>query len=514
MKLKLEELNNLEWVKKGYRIPSYDVEKLRKKTMEKPEWVHFGAGNIFRSFMVHSMDEMLNEGLADTGIIVAEGFDEEIIDAAYRDNDNLSIYAQFKADGSISKYVDASIAQSLKMSGTDFFELKEIFEKESLKVASFTITEKGYSTVNNIDISEENNPYNVKSYLGKICALVYYRYLKKLKLSMVSMDNCSKNGDRLKQAMFDIATMWLKKGYVENSFIQYLNKSISFPLTMIDKITPRPDEGVRKLLIEDGLEGLENKVTTKNTYISAFVNAEESQYLVIEDKFANGRFSLAGRNILSTVEKVERMKVCTCLNPLHTALAIFGCLLGYKKISEEMKDEQLLKLVKHIGYEEGLPFVTNPKIINPKKFIDECIMIRFPNPYMPDTPERIATDTSQKLAIRFGETVKEYVANGITYKLKYIPLVYAGYLRYLLGINDEGNTFVRSSDPLLTSLDKKMANISFEKEISIKDIESIISDESIFGLDLIKAGLGDIIVEYFNSMNKIHGVRNTLKEVL
>ena len=29
---------------------------------------------------------------------------------------------------------------------------------------------------------------------------------------------------------------------------------------------------------------------------------------------------------------------------------------------------------------------------------------------MPDAPQRIATDTSQKLAIRFGETIKAYEA--------------------------------------------------------------------------------------------------------
>ena len=39
------------------------------------------------------------------------------------------------------------------------------------------------------------------------------------------------------------------------------------------------------------------------------------------------------------------MKVCTCLNPLHTALAIYGCLLGHNAIYEEMKDEQLKELV-------------------------------------------------------------------------------------------------------------------------------------------------------------------------
>ena len=95
-----------------------------------------------------------------------------------------------------------------------------------------------------------------------------------------------------------------------------------------------------------------------------------------------------------TVEKVERMKVCTCLNPLHTALAVYGCLLGYTKISDEMKDADLVKLVEIIGYKEGLPVVTDPGILSPKKFIDEVLQIRVPNPFMPDTPQRIACDTS------------------------------------------------------------------------------------------------------------------------
>jgi fructuronate reductase len=42
-----------------------------------------------------------------------------------------------------------------------------------------------------------------------------------------------------------------------------------------------------------------------------------------------------------TVDKIEKMKVCTCLNPLHTAMSIYGCMLGYNLISAEMADEDL-----------------------------------------------------------------------------------------------------------------------------------------------------------------------------
>ena len=128
---------------------------------------------------------------------------------------------------------------------------------------------------------------------------------------------------------------------------------------MIDKITPRPDAKVEAMLAEDHIGGLDAVVTSKNTYIAPFVNAEECEYLVIEDAFPNGKPALDKGGIIftdrATVDKVEKMKVCTCLNPLHTALAIYGCLLGYTLISEEMKNPLLKNMVEVIGYKEGLP---------------------------------------------------------------------------------------------------------------------------------------------------------------
>ncbi len=67
-----------------------------------------------------------------------------------------------------------------------------------------------------------------------------------------------------------------------------------------------------------------------------------------------------------TVNKVERMKVTTCLNPLHTALAVYGCVLGYTLIADEMKDQELNKLVHEIGPVEGMPVVTDPGILSPE----------------------------------------------------------------------------------------------------------------------------------------------------
>ena len=116
--------------------------------------------------------------------------------------------------------------------------------------------------------------------------------------------------------------------------------------------------------------------------------------------------------------------------------------LGYDLICAEMKDEDIVALIKRLGYVEGLPVVVNPGILEPKAFIDEVVEQRLPNPFMPDAPQRIATDTSQKVGIRFGETIKSYVAEGRDLNtLVSIPLAIAGWLRYLLAVDDNGNAF-------------------------------------------------------------------------
>lgn len=522
------------WEKAGYKLPEFDREAVRKNTMENPFWIHFGAGNIFRAFQANVVQNLLNKGVLDRGLIVAEGYDYEIIGKMNVPHDDYSILVTLKSDGSVEKTVVGSVVESLTADSDndrDYNRLKEIFQKDSLKMVSFTITEKGYSLVNgkgeqlpSVKADMECGPKKPESYIGKIAALLYERYLSEEKpVAMVSMDNCSHNGSRLYEAVAAFARAWEENGTVKKGFLAYVNdkEKVSFPWTMIDKITPRPDPSVKEILEKDGVEQLDQIVTSKNTYAAPFVNAEECEYLVIEDAFPNGRPDLESGGIIftarETVDKVEKMKVCTCLNPLHTSLAVFGCLLGYDLISKEMKDPALKKLVEVIGYEEGLPVVINPGILDPEKFIDEVLNVRIPNPFMPDTPQRIATDTSQKLAIRFGETVKAYQkSEQLNIKdLKMIPLVFAGWIRYLAGVDDNGNAFTLSPDPMLDTLLPLIKELKLGEESDVHRIlKPLLSDEQIFGINVYDAGLGELVESYVKEMTAGPGaVRNLLNKV-
>lgn len=530
MRLSIADLRNKQvWEEKGYKLPAFDIEKVKDRTLKDPIWIHFGAGNIFRAFPAVLQQTLLEEGYCDKGIIVCEAYDEEIIEKVYNPFDNLSLVVTLKADGSMDKKVVASIVDAIPATG-NMDKLIEIFTSPSLQIASFTITEKGYSLTNPNgeyypDVVEDLNTFSghPKTFMGMIAFLCYKRYVAgKLPIALLSLDNCSHNGTVLYNAVKTFADSWSEKGLVDRGFKEYIDnpKLVSFPWSMIDKITPRPSEQVKTMLEAEGFEGADIMCTKKNTYISCFVNAEEAQYLVIEDSFPNSRPPLEKAGVIftdrQTVDKVEKMKVCTCLNPLHTVLAVYGCLLGYTLISEEMKDKHLKRFIEKLGYEEGLPVVVDPGIISPEEFIKEVIEKRFPNPFVPDTPQRIASDTSQKIPIRFGETLKAYISSGKRdiSTLTYIPLFFAGWIRYLMGVDDEGKPFKPSPDPMLEVLRYYIKDIKLgDKGPFSEALRPILSNENIFGVNLYEYNLASKVEMMFAELVAGKGaVRKTLEK--
>lgn len=508
MKLTLEGLKDTSaWENAGVKLPGFDIDDIKKNTYDRPFWIHFGAGNIFRAFQARCVQNLLNSGDIDAGLVCAEGFDYQIIDKINYPYDNLSLVATLKGSGDIDLDVVASVTESLKLDANhiDMERLKAIFSKESLQMVTFTITEKGYAP---------------SKYMENVMSLLLHRYNQgALPIAMVSMDNCSHNGDKLKAMALHFAEKWIAEGKTDSCYMDYITgDKVSFPWTMIDKITPRPDESVMKMLSDKGIEDMAPVITDMNTYVAPFVNAEECEYLVIEDSFPNGRPELEKAGFIftdrETVDKVERMKVCTCLNPLHTCLAIYGCLLGYTKISEEMKDSDLRTMVEIIGHKEGMPVVTDPGVISPESFLSDVLNERIPNPFMPDTPQRIATDTSQKLPIRFGETVKRYIESDTlnVNDLKLIPLVYAGWIRYLMGIDDNGNEFTPSSDPMIESLKPITSKLQLGNNTDNASVlETLLHDSSIWGVDLFDAGLAETVLTNFALLNEGKGsIRNTI----
>lgn len=533
IKLSLKHLSDPIWQQQEISVPSFDVTRMRKTTGTTPLWMHFGAGNIFRGYIARLAHILLEKGLITSGIIAVDTFDFDIIDKVFKPYDDLTLLVQIKPDGSMLKSVVAGVGQSLKGNAKyaeDWAELNKCFENPSLQMVSFTLTEKGYSLrgmngelVDDV-LSDMNNGSKSPSHaMGILTSMLLTRYKAgAAPISLVSMDNCSHNGDKLRDSVFEIAQAWIKKGFADEGFFEYISNQtcVSFPWSMIDKITPRPSKDIGKLLTCSGIDDMKPIITSKGTYIAPFVNAEISEYLVIEDSFPNGRPSLEKANVFltdrETVDNTERMKVTTCLNPLHTAMSIFGCLLGYETIADEMRDPLIKKFLMKLGNGEGMQVVVNSKIIDPMDFINDVIENRFPNPYIPHTPQTIMTDTSQKIAIRFGETIKSYAAipSLDPKSLILIPLTLAGWFRYLLMVDDDGSPMPLSADPMKDELTDMLKGIRLGSPDSYNsNLKKILGNKSLFGVDLYEVGLADKVESMYLEMISAPGaVRATLQK--
>ena len=526
------------WQKAGVTLPTYDIEAMRQATKRSPIWVHFGAGNLFRAVHAPIAQKLLDSGATDRGILVAESFDPAIVDQAYTPFDDRYLQVILKADGSMKTSLVTSVAGAYPL-GEDpkpLRDLRLVFRNPSLQMVTTTITEKGYALVDSqgrplpwIAPEFEGGPDKAKSAIAVITALLLERYQAgALPLALVSTDNFSRNGERFGQAVRQMADEWIGRGLAEKGFGDYLRdkNKITFPLTMIDRITPNPDKEVGRRLKALGIADAEPFRTRGGTAMAPYTNTEETWYWVVEDDFPAGRPPLEKAGVYmadkDTVNAADQMKVTTCLNPLHTALAVFGMLLGYPTMSKTIADPDLKALVTRLGYVEGLPVVEDPGIFSPKEFLRQVIEIRVPNPGLPDTPARICADTSQKIPVRYGITISKYIqAKDLdTADLEAIPLIIAAWLRLLIGsdgngTDDAGRPVKLSPDPRLEELQRILVDIplngSAKKETLTTTIKSILADTSIFGTDLNATPLADKIETFLTAMCQGNGaVASTL----
>ena len=522
MKLTLEGIQERNaWEKAGITLPGYDVTAASEKARKEPVWVHFGIGNIFRVFIGGIADGLLEEGALDRGITCVETFDYDVVDKIYEPHDNLGLSVILHGDGTREYKVIGSLAEAVKAKSDDAAQwnrLKEIFRSPSLQMVSFTITEKGYALQKAdgawfpfVEADIQNGPDKATGAMAVLTAMLLERYQAGGNpLALVSMDNCSQNGAKLRESVLTMAEEWKKQGFVDDDFLAYARDEhvVAFPWTMIDKITPRPSEQIAADLEALGVEEMQPVITGRKTYIAPFVNAEKPQYLVIEDSFPNGRPALekgfgvylADRN---TVNLAERMKVTVCLNPVHSATGPLGVVLGYDLFAHMLNtNKDMMKMARMVAYDEGLPVVKNPGILSPQAFVDELFDDRFPNEYLGDTNLRLAVDVSQMVGIRFGETIKAYVRKfGNTSALTAIPLGIAGWLRYMLGVDDAGQKYELAPDPMNEEIGEQLSDIVIGKPETLRDqLKPILSNERLFFTDLYKAGVGEKIETMFREM--------------
>lgn len=504
--------NREEFRREGVGLPMGDVEALRAAGRRQPRWIHIGGGNLYRAFHAEVAQDLMDKGELDRGVVVLQTRSPELVDHAYGPYHNDVLQVIMRADGTLGERVLSSTADALfanPQNPSGWGRACAYFRSPELQLVTVTITEKGYALHGSDGEPTEAarrdfaaGPTYPQTAMGIVAALLDARFeAGAAPIALVSTDNFSRNGERFRAAVLEVARAWQEAGFVPQGFVDYASDEtrVSFPWTMIDRITPAPSPETADALARQGFSdlGIERH---GHASIAGFANTEEARYLVVEDSFPNGRPALDKAGVIlcdrHTAELADTMKVTACLNPLHTCLAVYGCLLGYTRIWQEMEDADLVALIRHLGYDEDLPVVESPKVIDPEAFLAELLGKRLPNRALPDSPQRIATDTSQKIPVRFGHTLCAYQADPSKdpSRLIYIPLVIAGWLRYLLGIDDKGEAFEPSPDPLLDELRARVGGLalgSVDAEAVHEAAGPILANREIFACDLYELGLGE-----------------------
>ena len=96
--------------------------------------------------------------------------------------------------------------------------------------------------------------------------------------------------------------------------------------------------------------------------------------------------------------------------------------------------------------------------------------------------------------------------------LEGVPMTIAGYLRYLMAVDDQGQPFELNPDPMNEELHGALSSLKFGDPSSLKDqAKPILSNARIWGVNLYEAGIGEKIESNLREMLEGPGaVRRTL----
>lgn len=453
-------------------MPNYDRSKIKAGIF------HFGVGGFHRAHQALIMDNLFAMGLANEWGICGVGvltIDQRMRDVM-RDQDNLYTLVEKETSGELNYRVIGSIVEYL-FAPDDVDAVIERLATPEARIASFTITEGGYN-INpstgefDLDLVQEDikNPRLPKTVFGIVIEALRRRKERGMKgFTIMSCDNLQENGSMAKKAFSGFAKA------VDPELEKWMRENVSFPNSMVDRITPVTTDADR------------NKTSEKLGMVDAWpVVCEPFIQWVLEDNFVNGRppFEKSIVQLVKDVEPYELMKL-RLINAGHQAIAYFGLLLDYELVHVTTRDELIVKFLEAYMDNEAT------STLKPVAGIDLAaykakIVERFQNPNVRDTLARLAVDGSDRVPKFVMPVMQDRLSRNEDVWLS--TAIIASFARYLDGVSESGKSIAivdRMSDRLAC----------FAKNLH-QNAGSIANEEEVFG-DLVN---NQVFVETFKEI--------------
>ncbi len=362
--------------------------------------VHIGVGNFHRAHQALYIDRYLdiaedkNWGII--GINLRKTERENLNNLSKRDGKY--ILKTISTDG-VEEYEEVKSIFSLYDWSTDDIEAELVLSDPNIKIVTMTVTETGYYINADGEINSEleiikNNVNNkeksiIFSFLQN--ALNLRRQKCNKPVTLLCCDNIRENGKMLEKSLISYLKLCN-----DIELINWIEMNVTFPSCMVDRITPRPPEG------------LPNEINYKFGIIEkSSVMAEPFIQWVIEDKFVEERPKLekVGVEFVKNIIPYEEAKI-RILNAGHLVLSYFGVLNNYKTYDQTIKDKKLKEFFFNFQRLEAIPALGNDIPFDLEEYM-LVIFDRFNNENIADKHERLVMDGSSKFPLFVIPTIQK-----------------------------------------------------------------------------------------------------------
>ena len=367
--------------------------------------VHIGYGAFHRAHQAVYVDDYMQAtgdlrwGIAAVNLRASES--QSFAEAARAERGYLlkSIAAdgtqEFRSIRSHMAFVDAA---------TDLEAALDLLSRDSVHVASMTVTESGYYFKD--DWSLDLDAPAVAEELGGGGLATIYGYLTQAlerraevidaPINLLCCDNIRNNGKVLKNALL---------AYIQAAgkaeLADWVLRNASFPCSMVDRITPRSTQELRSEVLRLFPE-----------YATSPIHAEDFSQWVLQDRFVAPMPDLAqvGVEVVASVEPYEEAKI-RILNGGHTALCYLGALAGHDTFDHAIADPELRAHFDRYEQEEVLAGLGSDIPFDTSAYLAQ-VSARFENAGIADQLERICMDGYSKMAIYIRPTLRACLEQG------------------------------------------------------------------------------------------------------
>lgn len=393
----------------------------------RPGIVHLGLGNFHRAHMARYTHDLMQAepddlqwGIVGAGLLPADARMHE----ALAPQASLYTLVERDAEGE-ARTIIGSLATTI-FAGQSTADLLRATENPAIRIISLTVTEHGYCLDRATKRLDPNHPLIQRdlatpntpaSAIGVIVEALRRRlHARQSAPTLLTCDNIQHNGTVLRDAVLTLATMQ------DQSLARWIEQEVSFPSTMVDRITP--------VTAPSDVAWLRDTAGIDDAWP---VFSETFTQWVIEDRFPRGRpaWQDVGAQFVPDVAPYEFMKL-RLLNGSHLAVSGLGRLIGYDTIDQSMADPLIARMMTALMDRETGPTLPEIPGIDLAAYKSKLVE-RFANPAIKDTVERVNTDAPLNVLL---DPIRDRLAANAP--LDILALALAAWLRRIRGEDEQG----------------------------------------------------------------------------